>query len=190
MKMMQGEFCLACSNRSRTREAPTPTNISTKSEPEMREERHAGLTRDGAGQQRLAGARRAVEQHALRDPGAERLELLRVLEELLDLVQLLDGLVHARDVAERDPGPIHGRSFGPCASERARRARCRVLYAVASAPRRPEAPRSQAAARGLPTTAGRRARHRRPLRPRAIDRSARWRSRACSRPRRRVHARV
>ena len=35
MKMMQGEFCLACSNRSRTREAPTPTNISTKSEPEM-----------------------------------------------------------------------------------------------------------------------------------------------------------
>src|SRR5881227_2338424 len=35
MKMMQGEFCLACSNKSRTREAPTPTNISTKSEPEI-----------------------------------------------------------------------------------------------------------------------------------------------------------
>ena len=35
MKMMQGEFCFACSNRSRTREAPTPTNISTKSEPEI-----------------------------------------------------------------------------------------------------------------------------------------------------------
>ncbi len=33
MKMMQGLFCLACSNRSRTRLAPTPTNISTKSEP-------------------------------------------------------------------------------------------------------------------------------------------------------------
>jgi hypothetical protein len=30
-----GAFCLACSNRSRTREAPTPTNISTKSEPEI-----------------------------------------------------------------------------------------------------------------------------------------------------------
>jgi hypothetical protein len=27
--------CLACSNRSRTRLAPTPTNISTKSEPEI-----------------------------------------------------------------------------------------------------------------------------------------------------------
>ena len=35
MKMMQGWFCLAWSNRSRTRLAPTPTNISTKSEPEM-----------------------------------------------------------------------------------------------------------------------------------------------------------
>src|ERR1035437_4559481 len=33
--MMQGAFFLACSNMSRTRLAPTPTNISTKSEPEM-----------------------------------------------------------------------------------------------------------------------------------------------------------
>ena len=35
MKMMQGAFFFACSNMSRTRLAPTPTNISTKSEPEM-----------------------------------------------------------------------------------------------------------------------------------------------------------
>ena len=35
MKMMQGAFFLACSNMSRTRLAPTPTNISTKSDPEM-----------------------------------------------------------------------------------------------------------------------------------------------------------
>ena len=33
--MMQGECRLACSNRSRTRDAPTPTNISTNSEPEI-----------------------------------------------------------------------------------------------------------------------------------------------------------
>ena len=33
MKMMAGDFSLACLNKSRTREAPTPTNISTKSEP-------------------------------------------------------------------------------------------------------------------------------------------------------------
>ena len=32
---MQGEFSRACLKRSRTRLAPTPTNISTKSEPEI-----------------------------------------------------------------------------------------------------------------------------------------------------------
>ena len=35
MKMIHGDFSLACRNRSRTRLAPTPTNISTKSEPDM-----------------------------------------------------------------------------------------------------------------------------------------------------------
>ena len=35
MKIIQGADFLACSNISRTREAPTPTNISTKSEPEI-----------------------------------------------------------------------------------------------------------------------------------------------------------
>ena len=35
MKMTQGASFLAASNRSRTRDAPTPTNISTNSEPPM-----------------------------------------------------------------------------------------------------------------------------------------------------------
>jgi hypothetical protein len=35
MKTMQGAFFFACSNKSRTRLAPTPTNISTNSEPEI-----------------------------------------------------------------------------------------------------------------------------------------------------------
>ena len=35
MKMMQGDFSFACWNRSRTRDAPTPTNISTKSLPDI-----------------------------------------------------------------------------------------------------------------------------------------------------------
>jgi hypothetical protein len=35
MKMMHGARCFACSNRSRTRDAPTPTNISTNSEPDI-----------------------------------------------------------------------------------------------------------------------------------------------------------
>ena len=35
MNMILGDFSLACLKRSLTLEAPTPTNISTKSEPEM-----------------------------------------------------------------------------------------------------------------------------------------------------------
>jgi len=35
MNTMQGAFCRACSNISRTRAAPTPTNISMNSEPLM-----------------------------------------------------------------------------------------------------------------------------------------------------------
>ena len=51
-----------------------------------REEGDPGLAGDGAGKQRLAGAGRPVEQDALGDAGAERLEFLRVLEEFLDLL--------------------------------------------------------------------------------------------------------
>ena len=65
-----------------------------------RVERHAGLAGHRAREQRLAGAGRAVEQHALGDLGADGLELGRLLEELLDLAELLDRLVAARDVGE------------------------------------------------------------------------------------------
>ena len=43
------------------------------------EERHAGLAGDGAGQQGLTGSGRAVQQHALGDFGADRLEFGRLL---------------------------------------------------------------------------------------------------------------
>ena len=35
MKIIHGAFFLALENKSRTREAPTPTNISTNSDPEI-----------------------------------------------------------------------------------------------------------------------------------------------------------
>ena len=66
-----------------------------------REERHARLAGDGAGEERLAGARRAHEEHAARDPRAEGVELLRELQELDDLLELGLGLVDAGDVIER-----------------------------------------------------------------------------------------
>src|SRR5262249_59814682 len=44
------------------------------------EERHVGLARDRLGQQRLARARRADQEHALGDAAAEALVLLGALE--------------------------------------------------------------------------------------------------------------
>ena len=67
-----------------------------------REEGTPRLARDGLGQQRLAGSRRAHQQRALGQASAQPGELLRVLEELDDLLQLDLGLVRAGDVGERD----------------------------------------------------------------------------------------
>ena len=66
------------------------------------EERHARLTGDRAREQRLAGAGRADEQHALRDAAAERRESLRLPQEVDDFLDLVLRLVDAGDVLERD----------------------------------------------------------------------------------------
>ncbi len=75
-------------------------------------ERHARLTRDRAGEQGLAGPGRAVEQHALRDLGADGLELGRLLQELLDLVELLHRLVRTGDVREGRLRGVLGEQLG------------------------------------------------------------------------------
>src|SRR3546814_12765978 len=61
--------------------------------------------------QRLAGARRADQQTALRDLAAEALELLRVAQELEDLHPLLLGLVYAGDVVEGDETDLLGQQM-------------------------------------------------------------------------------
>ena len=66
------------------------------------EERDLGLAGDGLGEQGLAGARRAHHQHAARDLAPELLELRGVAQEVDQLANLLLGLLHARDVGERD----------------------------------------------------------------------------------------
>ena len=83
-----------------------------------REERNTGFASDGAGQQRLAGARRSEEQHSLGDPRPKRLELLRVLEEFFDLVKFFDRLVDASDVTEGDLRRVGRHSLGPRLAER------------------------------------------------------------------------
>ena len=80
--------------------APTPTYISTKSEPDIGEERGARLAGDGLGEQRLAGAGRSVEHQAGRHLGAEPPVAPAALEEVDELGGLLHGLVAAGDVAE------------------------------------------------------------------------------------------
>ena len=64
----------------------------------------ARLVGDGLGQQRLAGARRPVEQDAARHRRAELLEARGVAQELDDLVQLGLRLVGAGHVGPADRG--------------------------------------------------------------------------------------
>ena len=67
----------------------------------LRVEVRARRARDGLRDQRLAGARRAVEQDPARNARTEPLEALAVAQELDDLLELLLRLVEARDVVPR-----------------------------------------------------------------------------------------
>ncbi len=102
MKMMHGACFLACSNMSRTRQAPTPTNISTKSEPEMVKNGTLASPAIARASSVLPVPGRADHQHALGNLAAELLELAGILEEVDDLADLLLGLIHAGDVGEGD----------------------------------------------------------------------------------------
>ena len=66
-----------------------------------REERHIGFAGDRTRDQRLAGARRADQQHAAWNTSAEALELARVAQKLDDLLQILLGFIDTRDVLKR-----------------------------------------------------------------------------------------
>ncbi len=66
-----------------------------------REERHVRFAGHRARQQRLARSRGAHQQHALGDAAAQLLELLRLAQEVDDLLQLVLRFVHAGDVLER-----------------------------------------------------------------------------------------
>ena len=72
----------------------------------QREEGHLGLTGHRLGEQRLAGARRAHEQGALGDLGTEVGVLLRVLQEVHDLLELLLGLIEPGHIVEGDVGAL------------------------------------------------------------------------------------
>ena len=98
--MMAGADCLACSNRSRTRLAPTPTNISTKSEPEIEKNGTPAspATARASSVLPVPGGPKSSTPLGILAPMAWN--CARVLEEVLDLPELLDRLVGAGDVGE------------------------------------------------------------------------------------------
>ena len=100
MKTIAGAFSLACSNKIADAGRADPDEHLDEVRAGDRIERHPGLSGHRAGQQRLAGAGRAVQQDALGDLGTDGLELGGLGQELLDLLELLDRLVAPSDVAE------------------------------------------------------------------------------------------
>src|SRR5579875_2801359 len=85
-----------------------------------REERDPGFAGDRPRKERLPGPRRTQEEDAFGNTCAERLELLRVFEELDDFGQLLLRFVDPGDVVERHLGTIFGEQFRARAPERER----------------------------------------------------------------------
>ena len=119
MKMIDGALSFASLNRSRTRDAPTPTIASTNSDAAIEKNGSVRLAGDRAREQRLPGAGRAGEKHAVRDPAAQLAVLVRVAEEVDDLAQLLLRLVDSGDVGEGDLVARRLVAAGTRSSERA-----------------------------------------------------------------------
>jgi hypothetical protein len=91
---------------------PDPDEHLDEGGPGDGEERHAGLTGDGAGEEGLARPRRTGEEHSLGDLGPHRGVLVGRFEEVLDLGKLLHGLIETGDVIERDVRLIGGEPLG------------------------------------------------------------------------------
>ncbi len=82
MNTRQGVFRRACSNMSRTRLAPTPTNISTKSEPLMLKNAASASPAMALANSVLPVPGGPIINTPFGNAPAQPLELLRVLEEL------------------------------------------------------------------------------------------------------------
>ena len=104
MKTMHGAFSPACLNRSRTRAAPMPTNISTNSEPEIEKNGTFASPATALRQQRFARAGRADKQRALGQLRADIAVFLRIMQEIDDLLERVLGLVLAGHVVKRLAG--------------------------------------------------------------------------------------
>ena len=93
-------------------DAPTPTNISTKSEPEMVKNGTLASPAMARASSVLPVPGGPTKQRAARDAPAELLEFLRVAQELDDLLQIFLGLVDAGDVVEGHAAMPLGEQLG------------------------------------------------------------------------------
>ena len=120
-----------------------------------REERHAGLAGDGAREQRLAGARRADQQHALRRGAAEARVLLRVAcrKSTISTSSFSASSMPATssNVTLRVASP--GRSGAPCSCRCPISAAAQAAALLRRAPEHPDVERRSAAARARSRTA-------------------------------------
>ena len=78
------------------------------------QERHLGFAGNRSRQQRLAGARRADQQHALRNAAADRREPAGLAQEVDDLLHLFLRLVDAGDVGEGHGRRLRSRPRASC----------------------------------------------------------------------------
>src|SRR5215831_1545438 len=95
-----------------------------------REERDPGLTGHSAGEQRLAGARRADQQHPLRRAAPEASVADRVFQEIDDLDELVLGFVDTRDIGEGDLGLLLDIDLGAAFADRHQPAEAALTHAA------------------------------------------------------------
>ena len=82
------------------------------------EERHLGLARNGLGQQRLTGTRRAHHQYTAGNLATQTLELGRVTQEFDQLLHFFLGFFHARHIGEGSLDLVFAQQFGLGLAER------------------------------------------------------------------------
>ena len=105
MKMIEGADADACSNNSRSLLLALAIGRAHDLGAGDGEEIGRAFIGDGAGEQGLAGAGRAVEQHALGRIDAEALEQFGVAQRQLDhLAQRVDGPAHPAEIVIGDVG--------------------------------------------------------------------------------------
>ena len=130
MKMIDGAASFALANRSRTRDAPTPTIASMNSDAAIEKNAAMGLARRPRG--RAASCRFPAGRRAARRAGCgpELHVLVGVAQEVDDLGELGLGLVDTGDVGEGDHDLLSDRRDAPASAEVAEEPRLPALRRV------------------------------------------------------------